>query len=50
MVGHSLNRLYEGKLFGSGWALHPQRDYPHYETDLNDAVVYDTTHVGLEWQ
>lgn len=50
MIAHSLNRLYEGKLFGSGWPLHPQRDYPHFETDIYDTVVYDTTHVSMEWQ
>lgn len=30
MVKHSLNRLYGEKLFGSGWPLHPVRDYPHF--------------------
>jgi len=50
MVKHSLNRLYEAKLFGSGWPLHPQRDYPHYETELASTVVYDSTHVNLAWE
>ena len=30
MIHHSLNRLYGQPLFGSGWPLHPPRDYPHF--------------------
>lgn len=29
MISHSLNRLHEQKVFGSGWKLY-QRDYPHF--------------------
>lgn len=46
MVKHSLNRLYHGKLFGSGWPLSPPKDYPHFLTDINHTLVYDTTHVN----
>lgn len=45
MVSHSLNRLYEEKLFGSGWPLHPERDYPHFEAEIDASFVYDSTHV-----
>lgn len=48
MVKHSLNRLYEGKLFGSGWPLHPQRDYPHFVSELGSTLVYDSTHI--DWR
>jgi hypothetical protein len=30
MVSHSLNRLYDGRVFGSGWPQSPPRDYPHF--------------------
>lgn len=50
MIKHSLNRLYDVKLFGSGWPLHPQRDYPHFMTEHDASVVYDSTHVDVtEW-
>lgn len=45
MIRHSLNRLYEGTLFGSGWPMSPPRDYPHVMTEENYTVVYDSTHV-----
>lgn len=45
MIKNSLNRLYNMKLFGSGWPLTPQRDYPHFMTEATATVVYDTTHV-----
>lgn len=48
MIKHSLNRLYEGKLFGSGWPLHPQRDYPHFVSELGSTLVYDSTHI--DWK
>jgi hypothetical protein len=45
MVRHSLGRLYEGNLFGSGWPMSPPRDYPHMIAEDNYTVVYDSTHV-----
>lgn len=45
MIKHSLNRLYDQTLFGSGWPLHPQRDYPHFITEAACTLVYDSTHV-----
>jgi hypothetical protein len=45
MVKHSLNRMYEGRLFGSGWPLSPPRDYPHFIVQDNYTIVYDSTHV-----
>lgn len=50
MIRHSLNRIYEDKVFGSGWPLHPQRDYPQFESEIASTVVYDSTHVSLEWE
>lgn len=47
MIRHSLNRLYDTKLFGSGWPLYPQRDYPHFETETTASFVYDSSHVSL---
>lgn len=47
MIKYSLNRLYGNKLFGSGWPLNPQRDYPHFEAEISATVVYDTTHVSM---
>ena len=44
MVTHSLNRLLESKVFGSGWALY-DRDYPHFIVEDNYTIVYDSTHV-----
>lgn len=45
MVRHSLNRMYEGNLFGSGWPMSPPRDYPHMMAEDNYTIVYDSTHV-----
>jgi hypothetical protein len=45
MISYSLNRLYEGNLFGSGWPLSPPRDYPHILSEDNYTIVYDSTHV-----
>ena len=45
MVSRSISRLYDTKLFGSGWPLHPQRDYPNFEVERDFTIVYDTTHV-----
>lgn len=45
MVKHSLNRLYERRLFGSGFPYSPPRDYPHFIVEDNYTVVYDSTHV-----
>ena len=45
MLSHSINRLYEGTLYGSGWPLHPTRDYPHFNTEADATFVYDSTHV-----
>jgi hypothetical protein len=47
MVKFSLNRLYEGKLFGSGFPLYPARDYPEFIAETNFTVVYDSTHVNM---
>jgi hypothetical protein len=49
MVNHSLNRLYEGRLFGSGFLTHPKRDYPHFEAEVHATVIYDSTHVDLSF-
>lgn len=45
LVHNSLNRLYEGDLFGSGWPLSPPRDFPQMTTRDNYTIVYDSTHV-----
>ena len=45
MVRNSLNRMYEGYLFGSGWPQSPPRDYPHFVVEENYTIVYDSTHV-----
>ena len=45
MIKHSLNRMYEGRLFGSGWPMSPPRDYPHMMAEDNYTIVYDSTHV-----
>lgn len=45
MIKHSLNRLYDWPLFGSGWPLNPQRDYPHFLSEATATLVYDSTHV-----
>jgi hypothetical protein len=45
LVHSSLNRLYEGNLFGSGWPLSPPRDFPQMTTRDNYTIVYDSTHV-----
>ena len=44
MVTHSLNRLLENKVFGSGWKIYT-RDYPHFIVEDNYTVIYDSTHV-----
>ena len=44
MVKHSLNRLYEAEVFGSGWRLIP-RDYPHFHVEHDYTIVYDSTHI-----
>lgn len=46
MIKHSVNRLYEGPLFGSGWPLSPPRDYPVFTTLENYTFVYDPSHLG----
>ena len=45
MIRHSLNRLYDGNLFGSGWPMSPPRDYPNMMAEDNFTIVYDSTHV-----
>lgn len=45
MVKHSLNRLYEKRLFGSGWPFSPPMDYPHVMLEDNFTHLYDSTHV-----
>jgi len=45
MVKHSLNRLYEKRLFGSGWPTSPPRDYPHVMVEDNFTFLYDSSHV-----
>lgn len=45
MIHHSVNRLYEGHLFGSRWPMSPPRDYPHMITAENYTIVYDSTHI-----
>jgi hypothetical protein len=44
MISHSLNRLHDHRVFGSGWKLYP-RDYPHFIVEDNYTIVYDSTHV-----
>ena len=44
MVTHSLNRLFDHRVFGSGWVLYP-RDYPHFVVEDNYTTIYDSTHV-----
>jgi len=45
MIQSSLNRIYEGLIFGSGWPMSPPRDYPHFMTQINYTVVYDSSHM-----
>lgn len=45
MVSHSLNRVYEANLFGSGFPVSPPRDYPHMIANENYTIVYDSTHI-----
>lgn len=45
MVKHSLNRIYEGNLFGSGFPYSPPKDFPHFLAEDNYTIVYDSTHV-----
>ena len=45
MIKHSLNRLKEEAVFGSGWSLWP-KDYPHFMVADNFTVVYDSTHIN----
>jgi hypothetical protein len=45
IINNSLNRLYEHKLFGSGWPLATERENPRFLADDNFMVVYDATHV-----
>ena len=45
MVSHSLNRVYEANLFGSGFPVTPPRDYPNMLANINCTIVYDSTHV-----
>ena len=33
MLFDSLNRLYEGNHFGSGWPQSPPKDYPHFRVE-----------------
>ena len=44
MISHSLNRLYEINLFGSGYPMSPPRDYPHMIAEANYTVIYDSSH------
>lgn len=46
MVRHSVSRLYEGRLFGSGWPLSPPRDYPHFAAKDGFSFVYDSSNVN----
>lgn len=50
MVSHSLNTLYHGYLFGSGFPQFPPRDYPHFIAEHNYTIVYDSTHVDSTMQ
>ena len=45
MVKHSVNRLYELNLFGSGFPLSPPRDYPHMIAEYNYTITYDSSHI-----
>ena len=45
MIEHSLNRLREEKVFGSGWAINP-KDYPHFFVEENYTIIYDSTHIN----
>lgn len=44
MISHSLNRLYEINLFGSGYPMSPPRDYPHMIAEGNATLIYDSSH------
>ena len=43
-MNHSLNRLKNEKVFGSGWKLYT-RDYPHFLVDNGYVDIYDSTHI-----
>lgn len=45
MIKSSLNRLYNVKLFGSGFPLSPPRDYPLFGVESSFTVIYDPTQV-----
>ena len=47
MLKHSLNRLKDGKTFGSGWKIYP-RDYPHVLLLDDYVVIYDSSHVASD--
>lgn len=44
MIKHSLNRLMEQRIFGSGWHI-LERDFPYFRTEDKYAFIYDPTHI-----
>ena len=48
MIDHCLNRLKEGNVFGSGFILAMNKDYPHFVVESNYTVVYDSTHADTD--
>jgi hypothetical protein len=46
MVGDSLKRIYEGRVFGSGWPQSPPRDYPHFKVYENYTAIFDSSLVS----
>ena len=45
MIHHSINRLYDGNLFGSSWPISPPKDYPRPLAAKNFTLIYDSTHI-----
>lgn len=44
MIQHSLNRIKNDTVLGSGWPLYP-RDYPHIIVADDYVIIYDSTHI-----
>jgi len=43
MVADCLKRIYEARVFGSGWPQSPPRDYPHFKVYDNYTAIFDSS-------
>jgi hypothetical protein len=41
IINDSLDKLYENKLFGSGWPVYPNREYVNFGSNDNYSVIYE---------